>query len=120
MTDKSRRFTKASRLASPSDFKKVFDSNSRSVDSSFVVLARPNGLEIARLGLAVSGRRVRLAVGRSLVKRVVRESFRLHQAQLAGLDLVVLVQRPLVKPDRRQLRISLEGHWKKIAQCKRS
>ena len=116
----SKRFSRNSRLTSPSDFQKVFDSNTRSADSSFVVLARPNGLDVPRLGFAVSARRVRLAVTRNLIKRIVRESFRLQQEQLSGLDIVVLVQKPVLKADRRLLRASIERHWKKIAQCKSS
>lgn len=120
MVVESKRFSRNSRLTSPSDFQKVFDSNTRSADSCFVVLARTNGLDVPRLGFAISARRVRLAVTRNLVKRVVRESFRLHQDRLCGLDIVVLVQKPILKADRRLLRASIEGHWKKIARCKSS
>jgi ribonuclease P protein component len=52
------------------------------------VLAAPNGLDYARLGLIIPKKIVSTAVGRNRVKRLLRESFRLQQASLAGLDVV--------------------------------
>ena len=54
-----------------------------------MVIARPNGLEHARLGLAVGVRAAGNAVNRNRIKRLVRESFRRHQSELPAVDLVV-------------------------------
>jgi ribonuclease P protein component len=43
----------------------------------------------ARLGLLVSKREARSAVARNRIKRRIREAFRLEQAGLAGLDVLV-------------------------------
>ncbi len=52
------------------------------------VLAAPNGLDIPRLGMIVPKKVIRTAVGRNRVKRLLREWFRLGQANIAGLDVI--------------------------------
>ena len=68
----------------------------------------------ARLGLAVAKKHVRRAVDRNRIKRLLRESFRHHQQQLKGLDLVVLVKPGIHKADNAALLQSLEKHWKRL------
>ena len=82
----------------------------------FVVLARPNGMGLARLGFAISAKRLHSAVRRNTVKRVVRESFRRWQDRLCGLDLVVMTQRHVDARNRELLRGSIQRHWEKLAQ----
>ena len=115
------RFPPEDRLRTPADFKTVFDSCHRSSDAVFVVLARLNGLDRARLGLAISAKRLSNATARNSVKRVIRESFRLHHGALRGLDIVVMVQGGVDWRDRQRLRGSIERHWGKLAErCARS
>lgn len=52
------------------------------------VLVAPNGLDIPRLGMIVPKKIIRTAVGRNRIKRLLREWFRLGQADIAGLDIV--------------------------------
>ncbi len=79
------------------------------------MLARDNGLPHARLGLAVGKKHVRKAVGRNRIKRLVRESFRIHAASLGGFDLVVL-SRANTTVMNAVLTRSLEGHWERLRQ----
>ncbi len=85
------------------------------------VLATANGLEYARLGLAISRKAARHAVDRNRIKRIVRDSFR-HQTQhLGGLDIVVLGRRGVDELTNSALRQTLEHHWKRLARrCERS
>lgn len=46
-----------------------------------------------RLGIVVAKRNVKLAVKRNKLKRMIRESFRLQQQLLMGLDVVVVVKQ---------------------------
>ena len=72
-------------------------------------------MDIARLGLAISKKNCRQATGRNRIKRIVRESFRQHQAELAGLDVVVINQPPCRSAANRDLFGSLARHW---ARCR--
>lgn len=88
-------FSKEKRLLTSAEYRAVFTEPMpiKSSSSYLTVLARPNEQAGAKLGVVVAKRNVRLAVRRNLMKRLIRESFRLHQDKLCGLDLVVLVRR---------------------------
>jgi len=55
----------------------------------FLVQVSANGKQFPRLGIIVGKRVARRAVDRSLLKRLVRETFRRLQHRLAGFDLLV-------------------------------
>jgi len=92
-------------------FDRVFKKARRSSDKMFTILYRSNGRSWARLGLAISKKNCRLAVERNRLKRVARESFRQHQQELAGIDIVVLNRRDSHKADNKLLFESLAKHW---------
>ena len=101
---------------------RVFKKAQRSRDKWFTVLCRANDggatrLGVARLGLAVSKKNCRAATGRNRIKRIVRESFRLNQAELAGLDVVVINQPAARNGTNRQIFDSLHGHWQQCAKA---
>jgi ribonuclease P protein component len=101
------------RLPDTAAFSHVFSHAKRSRDSLFTVLSSVNGLACARLGLAISKKHCRAASGRNRLKRVVRESFRRHQRELAGLDIVVLAQPGTSGAINRRLFESLAAHWQR-------
>ena len=92
------RFTKSLRLLCAADFKPVFDDAPfRASHQFFLILARENQLTQPRLGLVMAKKHIRLAVERNRMKRLIRESFRLHQQDFAGLDVVVLSRKGMDK-----------------------
>lgn len=105
--------TKHAKLLKAADFNRVFDNPVRSSDRYFTVLARPNSLLTARLGMAFTKKRVKLAVARNRLKRISRESFRLSQLGKTkfSADYVVLAGAQCVKATNQQLFNSLEHHW---------
>ena len=107
------RLQKENRLLNAAAFSRVFKKATRSRDKWFTVLCRENQKDIARLGLAISKKHCRQATGRNRLKRVVRESFRQHQAELAGLDVVVINQAPARAATNGQLFDSMAGHWRR-------
>lgn len=111
-----RRFSRKVRLLSKRDFQSVFQSKAcRSSDNKITVLAHNNGLNYARLGLAISKRYARKAVSRNRIKRLIRESFRQHQHLLTGLDIVVLNRAETPRATNSILFYSLKNHWQQIA-----
>lgn len=114
-------FPRSLRLTKAEDFKLVFAKAAKSSDVFLCVLARANGLDMPRLGLAIAKRNVRKAADRNRIKRISRESFRLNQHQLAGLDFVVMARAPAIQADHEKLFRSLQRHWDSlVTQCKAS
>ncbi|RKZ34175.1 MAG: ribonuclease P protein component [Gammaproteobacteria bacterium] len=103
-------------LRRPAEFKQVFTKGKAYRQPAFTIIVQDNGLDVPRLGLAVSRRTAARAVVRNRIKRIVRESFRGLQRPLAGLDVVV-VARPLsAKLPPRELRVSLDALWRQIGE----
>ena len=113
------RLQKENRLLNAADYGRVFKKATRSRDKWFTVLCRDNRKDVARLGLAISKKNCRQASGRNRIKRVVRESFRQHQVELAGLDIVVLNQPACRAASKQSLFDSLERHWEKCGTAPR-
>ena len=96
------------------DFDNVFQKGQRSADRYFTILFQPNTLNHPRLGFAISKQKVRLAVGRNRLRRLVRESFRRRAASLPPVDMVVLARDATTvggeRRDRHQSRQALGPH----------
>lgn len=107
------------RLGKPADYKKVFAKPVKSTDNFFTLLAIKNNIDHPRLGMAIAKKIIRKAVTRNLIKRAVRENFRLQQYQLINIDIVVLARRDAVNASPAVLKQSLDKHWLKlIKRCK--
>jgi ribonuclease P protein component len=78
------------------------------------VIARPNGLGHARLGLAVGVRAAGNAVNRNRVKRVVREAFRHIHQELPAVDLVVNARPAAGKASNADMTASVMALWNRI------
>lgn len=76
-----------------------------------MLLARPNLEGRPRLGLAISKRHAGNAVQRNLIKRIVRESFRLWQQRLPPMDIVVIAQPGARSACRTSLHCAAEQLW---------
>jgi len=103
-------FPRKARLKTPGQFQQVFREGEKRVGRFFVVFARSNGRDHARLGIAV-GRRVGKAVLRNRLKRLIRESFRVFQSRLIGKDVVVIARGGSACGDRNRLREDLGTLW---------
>jgi len=111
------RFQKDNRLLDAAAFGRVFQKATRSRDKLFTVLCRPNEQCTARLGLAVAKKHCRRATKRNHIKRIIRESFRQHQAELAGLDIVVMNRPDATGASNTRLFESLERHWQRCSKA---
>jgi ribonuclease P protein component len=83
-------FPRRQRLIDSRDFQRVLRGRKISRKHGQCRLyGMPNDIDIPRLGLIISKRSVRKAVRRNRLKRIVRESFRLHAHLMPPLDLVI-------------------------------
>lgn len=121
MTVNGARFSKRVRLLKPAEFSRVFKNAKRSSDRLLTILAASNDLGYPRLGLAISKKHAKRAVDRNRIKRLIRESFRLHQTDLPAADFVVMA-KPITKSvENQEIFKSLEHHWNRlIKQCAKS
>jgi ribonuclease P protein component len=104
---------KHAKLLKAADYNHVFDKAVRSSDRYFTVLARPNELLHARLGMAFTKKRVKLSVARNHLKRISRESFRLTRG-LFSADYIILAGPQCTAATNQQLFHSLEKHWQQL------
>ena len=102
------------RLRRKSDFDAAYARGRRLGDGFFAVTATSNDSGAPRLGLAVAVRVAGGAVGRNRIRRIIRESFRLHQQQIPALDLVVSARPRARGASGAELRTSLAALWKKV------
>ncbi|MGY0505825.1 ribonuclease P protein component [Luteimonas sp. e5] len=88
------RFPKTARVRSSADYARVFAQRRRTTHPALVLHRAPAPAGRPRLGLAVSRKVDPRARVRNRIKRVLRETFRRLQPQLAPLDLVVVARAP--------------------------
>lgn len=103
-------FPPQQRLKRPADFRAVLDGGAKRHSRGFVLFRAANRSDRARLGVSVS-RKVGGAVVRNRVKRLMRESFRLHWLAwgLAGADLVVIAKHGAGELSLREVSRELAG-----------
>lgn len=93
-------FSKTKRLLSSNDFKRVFDNPIKKIHSEHLLIFVQQGLveqQQARLGLAITKKKLKYAVMRNHLKRLSREYFRLNADKLAVIDVVLIVKKTYPK-----------------------
>jgi ribonuclease P protein component len=106
------------RLRRKSDFAAAYARGRRIGDALFALTVTSNQLQAPRLGLAVAVRTAGNAVARNRIRRIIRESFRLHQLELPCVDVVVSARTAARSASAPALRASLAALWKKVGeQC---
>jgi len=107
-------FPRPNRLTHAADYDRVFKRAKRSGDLFFTVLYCRNDLGYPRLGLAIAKKRVRRAVARNRLKRIIRDSFRRAKSQLLGVDIVIMARDQTEQAENHDLFASLEQHWRAV------
>lgn len=113
------KFSRTSRLLIKQDFQPVFANPRKTSYRYLLALYRPNQRLDARLGIVIAKNRVKKAVDRNLIRRIIRESFRHQRQALKGLDLIILLRSectPIIgeKPDKKALRNDVDGLWQRL------
>ena len=104
------------RLRRKSEFDATYARGRRFANGFFAVTASSNDKQGARLGMAVAVRTAGNAVERNRIRRIIRESFRLHQHDLPPVDLVVSARPKARGAPGAELHASLAALWKKVTE----
>lgn len=112
----ARDFSKQKRLLSKLDYSAVFESPISIRSPFFTLLAHPTSNSWPRLGVIVAKRFLKKAVDRNRVRRLIRESFRLNQQHLAGLDIVVLLRCNCAAEPNGVLYNCLRKQWQDLSR----
>ena len=104
------------RLRRKSEFDATYARGRRMGNVFFAVTAIRSDASTARLGLAVAVRLAGGAVERNRLRRIIRESFRLHQHALPALDIVVSARPGARGAPRAVLQASLAELWEKVIE----
>lgn len=81
------------------------------------MLAKPNDLEYARLGVIVSRKISKRAVDRNYIKRSIREFFRNNQQQLGNLDVVIRARKIFGRAALTGVHEELTQHFIGLKKC---
>nr|WP_250885924.1 ribonuclease P protein component [Shewanella jiangmenensis] len=103
-------------MLTPAQFKAVFTDPLKASSAEITLLAVRNTLGHPRVGLTVPKKQVKRAHDRNRVKRVIRESFRLHQHQIPGVDIVVLVRSGVMDLENEALHQLVDKLWRKLSR----
>lgn len=98
----SARFPRGARVRARADFDRIFKCGRRAATPRLALHWQATATP-ARLGLAVSRKVDPHAVGRNRIKRILRETFRQHRADLADGDYVVVARTAAREASREQL-----------------
>lgn len=111
----SARFTKAQRLLTPTAFREVFDAPERKLHQSHLMaFVRTNIHEQPRVGMAITKRKVPTAVARNLIKRQIREQFRIKSSIIENKDIVFIVKKSIKDIDNKELKNQISNIFKKL------
>lgn len=106
------------RIRRAGDFAALRHASGRFGGRCFSVRYRPNGLDHARLGLAISKRVSKRAVERNRIKRLLRESFRRARAQLPPIDVVVMAREAAAGLPGHELLAEIDALWRRLPPLK--
>lgn len=110
-------FPPSARLRVSAQFQATFAEGRRLNGHYFRLHARPGG-DVARLGITVSKRVDKLAVGRNRLKRQARECFRTLRAILPPGDYVLLARPEAAKADNPAIRADLRQLFERACTLK--
>jgi len=79
-----------------------------------MAFVRPNTHEQPRVGMAITKRKVPTAVTRNLIKRHVREQFRIKASNLENKDIVFIVKKSMKELNNKEIINEINNIFKKI------
>ncbi|WP_434352923.1 ribonuclease P protein component [Psychrobacter sp. HD31] len=115
MTHNGYSYPKTARLLTPKQFKNVFDSPDKKIHQPHLMaFIKKNELNNARLGMAITKKKVPTAVARNQLKRLTRENFRMLSSDLGTVDIVFIVKKPIKDISNNELKKQIKVIFNKI------
>ena len=103
------------RITKAREYARIFKQGVHSHGKFWQIISIPSENKNSSLGLAISKKIHKRAVDRNLLKRLARETFRLNQDNLKGVDLVVMTKN-YTKAGNRILTADLQSLFYKVSQ----
>lgn len=98
-------YPKSKRILKPAEFKPVFNQPLFKVHQShFMAFVYDSNQPQARLGMAITKKRIPTAVARNTIKRIIREEFRHKHSKLPALDMVFILKKSTKDLTKAQMR----------------
>jgi len=107
-------FPRQVRLTRGIDFQRVFQHGKRLHANGLNARAAANTVGFPRLGMAIAKKALRRAHERNRIRRLVRESFRHHQATLPPVDLVLMCRSDVLTMSNAELFLQLDSLWLRL------
>ncbi|WP_348769444.1 ribonuclease P protein component [Buchnera aphidicola] len=104
-------FKKKYRLLKSIHFQYVFEKYYIQTKLELIILGRPNLLGYPRLGISIPKKNIKYAYKRNIIKRLIRETFRLLQHKLIAMDFVVIAKKNSIFLENRNIINILESLW---------
>jgi len=105
-------FKKQLRLSNSINFQNVFSKPFKKKNTLEIsILGRFNLLGYPRLGLSIPRKNIKYAHHRNLIKRLVRETFRLLQYKLLAMDFVVIAKKNILDLSNKSIIDMLNNLW---------
>lgn len=102
------------RLTRGVEFQRVFQYGKRLHANGLNARAVANNVGFPRLGMAIAKKALRRAHERNRIRRLVRESFRQHQASLPAVDMVIMCRADVLTMSNTDIFQQLEGLWLRL------
>ncbi|CAL4326084.1 Ribonuclease P protein component [Buchnera aphidicola (Brachycaudus tragopogonis)] len=104
-------FKKKSRLSNSINFQYVFSNPCTKNTLEISILGRFNLLKYPRLGLSIPRKNIKNSHNRNLIKRLVRETFRLLQHKLIFMDFIVIAKKNILNLSNKNIINILKSLW---------
>lgn len=108
-------YPKAKRILKPAEFKPVFNQPLFKIHQPhFMAFAYEAEKDQARLGMAITKKRIPRAVARNTIKRIIREQFRHKHPELPALDIVFILKQSTKGLTNEQMRQQIDEILAKV------
>ena len=110
-------YPKQLRLLTPRDYSRVFENSQFKVTGPLgVFIATPNELDHPRIGFVIAKKKVRFAVGRNRIKRVIKDCYRLSQHKLPSVDIVFIARPGIGEKENIAITKFCKYSWHKLSE----